>query len=181
MGVTELAMAIERMLRSNTRGRSMRFDTVRVGVIDVAHRRGRTRLSDIAAELDVNPSSVTRCVQELAEGGLVRLVENPEDGRSSYVELTGEGRGEWTRYREAGIGALGRVLQDWSEEDVLELTRLLGRLTDDWEAAPFHVVSSPLQRAPKKAGGLAPPPPRGRRDRAPASPSPPSSSEGSSQ
>jgi DNA-binding MarR family transcriptional regulator len=179
MGVTELAMAIERMLRSNTRGRSMRFDTVRVGVLDVTHRQGRTRLSDLAAELDVNPSSVTRCVQELTDGGLVRLVENPEDGRSSYVELTEEGSGEWTRYREAGISALGRILQDWSEEDVLDLTRLLSRLTDDWEAAPLHVLSSPLQRAPKKAGGLAPP--RGRRDRAPASSSPPSSSEGSSQ
>ena len=141
-----LAAAIQRMVRSANRGMASRYDTVRFGILDVLKQRGPVRLSDLAVELDVNPSSVSRRMQELEEAGIVVLAANPEDGRSSLAALTEAGLGEWQQFHESGITATAHVLHDWSETDIRELTRLLSRLIDAWEHAPAGDLSQQTTR-----------------------------------
>jgi DNA-binding MarR family transcriptional regulator len=48
--------------------------------------------SDLADQLRVPPTSISRYVARLTDAGLVRRSPNPSDGRSSILELTEDGR-----------------------------------------------------------------------------------------
>ncbi|MFF3762417.1 MarR family winged helix-turn-helix transcriptional regulator [Streptomyces sp. NPDC002185] len=51
----------------------------------------RLRMSDLAAQLLLSTSGVTRLVDRLQRGGLVHREASPEDRRSTYAALTPEG------------------------------------------------------------------------------------------
>lgn len=48
-------------------------------------------IMDLARQLGINASAVTRQVQEIEEEGLVRRHADPRDGRRSYVKLSAKG------------------------------------------------------------------------------------------
>ncbi|WP_436776350.1 MarR family winged helix-turn-helix transcriptional regulator [Yinghuangia sp. YIM S09857] len=52
---------------------------------------GRLRMTDLAAQLFLSTSGVTRVVDRLQRGGLVRRESSPEDRRSTYAVITPEG------------------------------------------------------------------------------------------
>ncbi|MGZ3507447.1 MAG: MarR family winged helix-turn-helix transcriptional regulator [Vulcanimicrobiaceae bacterium] len=112
---------------------SLRYDTVRFGILQLSYDRKRIRPSEIATLLDVNPSSVTRRVQELKDDGLVRVASDPHDGRSLFVEITARGKAEMQRYLAAGVRDLAAVVRDWNASDIRLLTSLLARLVETWE------------------------------------------------
>lgn len=137
----QLVFALQRMVRTAQRGMSNRFDTVRFGILDTLHQRMPLPLGELAAELDVNPSSISRTIQALEKEGLVTMTANPNDGRSSFAALTDTGMNEWQRFHTAGLAVTAQVLHQWSDKDIEELARLLGRLVEDWEQAPMNDVS----------------------------------------
>ncbi|QCX81443.1 HTH-type transcriptional regulator MhqR [Streptomyces sp. YIM 121038] len=49
------------------------------------------RMTDLAAQLSLSTSGVTRAVDRLQRGGLVRRASSPDDRRSTYAVLTPEG------------------------------------------------------------------------------------------
>jgi len=53
---------------------------------------GRFTMGELAEMLDVSPRSVTGLVDNLERDGLVRRVDDPNDRRSVYAELTEQGR-----------------------------------------------------------------------------------------
>jgi DNA-binding MarR family transcriptional regulator len=67
---------------------------------------GRTPLA-IARAFQVPKATMTHTLAGLADGGLVRLVPNPEDGRSKRVMLTDKGR----RFRDQAIARLKPELE----------------------------------------------------------------------
>ncbi|MEU9143946.1 MarR family transcriptional regulator [Streptomyces sp. NPDC048349] len=52
---------------------------------------GRLRMTDLAAQSLLSTSGVTRVVDRLQRGGLVRREASPDDRRSTYAVLTPEG------------------------------------------------------------------------------------------
>ncbi|MFD0355016.1 MarR family winged helix-turn-helix transcriptional regulator [Streptomyces sp. NPDC127110] len=52
---------------------------------------GRLRMTDLAAQSMLSTSGVTRLVDRLQRGGLVRREASPDDRRSTYAVLTPEG------------------------------------------------------------------------------------------
>ncbi|MFI1172876.1 MarR family winged helix-turn-helix transcriptional regulator [Streptomyces melanogenes] len=52
---------------------------------------GRLRMTDLAAQLFLSTSGVTRVVDRLQRGDLVRRESSPDDRRSTYAVLTTEG------------------------------------------------------------------------------------------
>jgi DNA-binding MarR family transcriptional regulator len=137
----QLVSALQWMVRAAQRGMSNRFDTVRFGILDILHQQMPLPLGELAAELDVNPSSISRTIQALEKEGLVTVTANPNDGRSSFAALTDSGMHEWQRFHTAGLAVTAQVLQHWSDRDIEDLTRLLNRLVEDWERAPINDVS----------------------------------------
>jgi DNA-binding MarR family transcriptional regulator len=53
---------------------------------------GRCTMGDLAAMLDVSPRTITGLVDNLVRDGLVRRVDDTNDRRSVYAEVTEQGR-----------------------------------------------------------------------------------------
>jgi len=92
------------------------------------------RMSDIAAVLRLDASTVSRQVRSLEEAGLVRREPDPADGRATRLLLNDEGRAELTLQRKERHAVLAAAMAEWSPEDRAALGSLLGRLADDVES-----------------------------------------------
>jgi len=142
-----LNRALHRLVESFRRGFSQATDPVGYGILQLLDELGLSRPTELAATLDVIPSSVSRAVQALAEDGLVRVDANPNDGRSSLIAITDPGRDELRQFDEVGVTVSASVMANWSQSDVQQLTSLVQRLIDDWErAAASHIRPGRLGR-----------------------------------
>ncbi|NPC98165.1 MarR family transcriptional regulator [Nocardioides sp. zg-DK7169] len=89
------------------------------------------QLSD-AFGLDV--STLNRQTAALLRAGLVERIADPDGGLARKFRLTEAGLRDLDAERTRGREGLGRVLADWSEEDVALLSSLLGRYNAAIEA-----------------------------------------------
>lgn len=89
----DLQVAVMRLAR---RLRSERGDhgltLTQLACLATLHRHGPMTPSDLAAHEKVQPPSMTRTVNGLAERGLVQRTPDPTDGRQVVVSLTDTGR-----------------------------------------------------------------------------------------
>ena len=93
------------------------------------------RRIDLANELQLSPSGITRLLDRLEDQGLVGKGECKEDARVSYAILTDAGESKikeaWPQHVEAVEQRVGAVL---SQEEIKTLAELLGRLSDGEES-----------------------------------------------
>lgn len=89
---------------------------------------GQQRATDLAAYFGVGKATVSRQLRALESLGLVTRTPDPEDGRAWLVRLTPEGRGRFTRVRDARRARYVRRLAAWDRREITELARLLHRL-----------------------------------------------------
>jgi DNA-binding MarR family transcriptional regulator len=92
--------------------------------------RAPIRLSDLAADLGLDVSTVSRQVTRLAERRLVRRHADPGDGRAEHLELTARGRDLLGRVQRGRHAWLADAIDEWSETDRVRLAQLLDRLAD---------------------------------------------------
>jgi DNA-binding MarR family transcriptional regulator len=83
------------------------------------------RPSEMARELGVNQSSVTRQVQVLADEGLVDVTADAQDGRSCLITLSNAGRAEMRRLTEFGLARFELFVEEWDAKEVRDFMRLL--------------------------------------------------------
>jgi DNA-binding MarR family transcriptional regulator len=91
---------------------------------------GAMRLSDLAGDLCLDVSTVSRHVRTLEDRGFVERAGDPDDRRAVQLTITDEGRAvlaEAWAHRQAWID---RSVADWSVADLRELGAVLGRLAD---------------------------------------------------
>jgi DNA-binding MarR family transcriptional regulator len=99
-----------------------------LGRLDVL---GPVRLTQLAQELGLDPSSVSRQVSALERNGLVAKEKDPTDLRAQRLLLTDRGRAAVQALREARSRELARLLPGWTAADLDALTAALGRLNTD--------------------------------------------------
>lgn len=99
-------------------------------------QRGETTVGDVAAFLDVEPSTASRLVERATRAGLVTRTASAVDGRRSALSLTPAGSALRTRAVAARLCWLGGVVHDWPERDVRELADALTRFADAVSASP---------------------------------------------
>jgi len=104
------------------------MDPTRQGILQHAAMKGQIRPSDLAAELDLYQSSITRQTRVLEDEGLVRVEADPADRRSCLISLTEQGWTEVRRVTKLGLDRFDDFFAEWDAEDVRTLGRLLGRL-----------------------------------------------------
>jgi DNA-binding MarR family transcriptional regulator len=124
--------ACTRFADAYRRGSDQVVDATRVGVLRLAVEHGPIRPTDLAAGLDVNPSSITRQVRALHELGHLAVSGDPNDGRGYLVRATDQGRAELRSFDEKGLEVFSAVVQGWDEDDLRTLTTLLERMVDTW-------------------------------------------------
>ena len=99
-----------------------------------AGEEGMRRI-DLANALQLSPSGITRLLDRLEAQGYVGKGACKEDARVSYAILTGDGlakiRDAWPEHVEA---VERRVASALSEEEIVTLRALLGRLSDSDES-----------------------------------------------
>jgi MarR family transcriptional regulator, organic hydroperoxide resistance regulator len=84
---TELWNAVDARLRKDCDLTLGRFET-----LQLIARRTNCRVNDIADALVVTVGGISKVVDRLEESGLCRRRANPDDRRSSIIELTPAGR-----------------------------------------------------------------------------------------
>ena len=94
------------------------------------------RLSDLAAELDVDLSTVSRQVGRLLDDGYVDRRPDPADRRAWQLTTTSPGRSAIAAMRAARQHALAEVVADWAPAEVQSLVDGLARLADGLDAPP---------------------------------------------
>lgn len=92
---------------------------------------GPFRAGEIAAELGVNPSTVSRQVAGLVRSGLVERRADPEDGRVSPLVVTAAGRRLLDLGRQRRAVQFGDALAGWSPEARARFADLLGCFVRD--------------------------------------------------
>lgn len=92
---------------------------------------GPVRLSDLAASLELDLSTVSRQVRQLVEGGLVSRQSDPDDGRATRLTLSVRGRAVLEAVKAARRNVLAGTLAEWSAEDRATLAEAVGRLAAD--------------------------------------------------
>lgn len=105
-------------------------------------RRERCRLAEIADRFDVKPSAVTVMIDRLEKRGYVRRMQDPADRRSTFVELTPEGRDMLHTAVRVRCEILNVYLSKLSPGEDTQLVRLLEKM-----AGPFE---EPELGAPKR-------------------------------
>lgn len=89
------------------------------------HEHGPLRSGALAAELHVDPSTVSRHVAALIEAGMVVREADAEDGRAALLRLTPAGHEALTATRSARQRLLRDVLASWSPEECAAFAELL--------------------------------------------------------
>lgn len=87
------------------------------------------RLSDLADQMEIGRTTLSRQVAELVAAGLVQRTPDPEDARAAALELTDLGAETLHRIWDAWSRVIAEVTRDWPEADRAALPLLLGRLT----------------------------------------------------
>jgi DNA-binding MarR family transcriptional regulator len=91
---------------------------------------GDIRASDLAGQLLVTKTSISRYVKGMLDEGLLIQRPDPRDGRATLLSVSASGRKEF-EVREARRSALlHQICHDWTQSEVRTLTDLLQRLND---------------------------------------------------
>jgi DNA-binding MarR family transcriptional regulator len=107
------------------------------------HAAGSLRVSQVAAELQVDLSVASRQVAALTASGYVERRAEARDRRAQRLVLTEAGS---TALREAHrrmVAAFATVLGDWAPEDLARLTADLERLRSDFLSAAARASTDP--------------------------------------
>lgn len=123
-----------------------RTDYALLGILEHCPHEAGIRISTLAATLGHDLSTISRRVSHLEGQDLIERQPDPSDGRAYTVSLSPTGRTALHEERTARTGLLGAILVDWPEADLVELDRLLTRLSDDLaaDAEAAHRPSSPI-------------------------------------
>lgn len=100
-------------------------------VLHALQMYGELRLSDLAAKLQLDISTVSRHVKQLEGRGLVERTEDPDDRRAALLGATPAGLEVLDAGRRRRRELVGRVLSGWPADDVAVFADLATRFTQD--------------------------------------------------
>jgi DNA-binding MarR family transcriptional regulator len=125
-----LRLAITRMARRLRQEAGVDLGPSGMAALATIERHGPLSPSEVAQRERIKRPTVTRIVRRLASAGLIDRVRDPEDGRSSILTVTAEGRALLRRLRERKTAYLARRLRDVDSEDRATLERAAELLED---------------------------------------------------
>lgn len=131
-----LRMSVLRLARRLRQEAPEGITQSQLSVLAVLHRNGPSGIGALAALERVKPPTVTRIVDHLEQGGLVRRGPDPRDGRCVRVELTPAGSALVTgtrRRRDAYLAARLGSLDAPTRARVADAVDVLESLLEDPE------------------------------------------------
>ncbi|KGN31678.1 MarR family transcriptional regulator [Knoellia sinensis KCTC 19936] len=95
------------------------------------------RVSEIAAAIHLDVSTVSRQVSQVVAKGFVERLPDESDGRAHVLALTRAGRELLVDIRARRNLWLAEVTADWTDRDLATFDRLLRRFADNVETHPL--------------------------------------------
>jgi DNA-binding MarR family transcriptional regulator len=117
------------------------LDPGQMDILDVIVTRARWRMSQLAQALYLDPSTVTRSVDRLADYGLVTRVPAADDGRGVQVRVTRSGRALCKSVAERRKVVMRNVLRDLSPAECESLAAGLERMVSGISAYALQLES----------------------------------------
>jgi DNA-binding MarR family transcriptional regulator len=108
------------------------LEPAELGVLFLIHKNDVPRPSDVAAEMRLDLSTISRHVQALK--GYLAKVKDPQDGRSHRLRLTPAGRKAIYEAMARRADYYRRAVECWSTDDLHTLVTLLTRFSEDLKA-----------------------------------------------
>ena len=127
---------VGRRLRQRLPGDDLDFSSLIL--LKTVARLGPMRVSALAAELDLDASTVSRHVKSLEDRDLLERTADPDDGRASQVGVSAHGMATIEASAARRRELIGALLADWSDADRESLRRLLHQLSLSLEGKVHH-------------------------------------------
>ena len=105
----------------------------RVFMLTHVARLAPVRATDVAEQVGLDLSTVSRHLKALEDAGYVRRSPDPDDRRAALLEVSATGRDLLESTTRTRTALLDHATQDWPREDLADLTRLLNRLARELE------------------------------------------------
>lgn len=99
-----------------------------VGVLFLLARAGECRPSELAAEIFISQSSLSRQIGELVDRGLVVRHPDPGDKRAHLVSCTADGLEVLESVRARRTERLSAELTDWDQQQIADALDVLRRI-----------------------------------------------------
>jgi DNA-binding MarR family transcriptional regulator len=129
---TELAVlirALERLQRRSDIHKDL--DRASYLIARTLERTGPVSINGLAATLGLDATTVTRQVATMHANRLVARRADPDDGRVSVIRLSEKGHRTRRAVQLLRRQRLESLLGEWTENDRLELARLIGRFNHE--------------------------------------------------
>jgi len=97
----------------------------RLVLLQIIAAHGQVRPTELAKELEVFQSTITRQVQVLENDGDVTVSASPNDLRSCLIQLTDSGQEKLHSLTSFGLERFSKFVADWDAEEVRTFTHLL--------------------------------------------------------
>jgi DNA-binding MarR family transcriptional regulator len=124
-------------------------DKAGLAVLHETRRLGTVRPSDLAAQMHLDLSTISRHLHALEQQGMVQRTPDPADARAQRISLTADGCDVLTRVMDHRATAVRDAIAHWQESERRALRQLLRRLSDDLShvtgPCPPRVASEPAR------------------------------------
>lgn len=131
-----LLVALMRTIRLIKRTQPAAIEPALAYVLYTVNCVGPLRLSDLAAQVQLDVSTVSRHARALELSGYLERAADPDDRRAAFLSVTEAGRKVLDDTFARRRADLDRALSRWSSDDLQTFERLLNQLADDLEANP---------------------------------------------
>jgi DNA-binding MarR family transcriptional regulator len=130
-----LAQATLKLVKEFKHAQDRRADLDRVTfeLLLLIKTHNRIRLTDLAQELQMNPSSITRRIQNLKQSGHISIHSDPNDLRTSLIGLTDHGEQILLQFLERSVDGLAHILKEWDDKEIGLLTDKLAGYAEAME------------------------------------------------
>jgi DNA-binding MarR family transcriptional regulator len=122
-----MGMLLHRIMRARQES-----DGGGTAVLAMLSKCGPVRASDLARELFLDLSTVSRHVQHLERDGLIERAPDPSDRRATTLHLTGLGEKHIDDFWQRRIDAMRDGLGHWDPQEMRTLITLMHRYVEDY-------------------------------------------------
>lgn len=88
---------------------------------------------DIANLIHVSSPAISRTVKSLVQKGWIKQIDNPEDRRNIFLEVTEEGKEVFDQTFKAMDSALEEIFKEFSEQEIIDFVETGERITQIME------------------------------------------------
>jgi DNA-binding MarR family transcriptional regulator len=106
-------------------------DKAGLAVLHEARRLGIFRPSDLAGQMRLDLSTISRHLRSLEQQGMVQRTADPDDARAQRISITARGGEVLNRVLDHRAATIRAAVAHWPEIDRGTLQHLLRRLADD--------------------------------------------------